>query len=194
MGRRHHLNIRKEHDTASRTPRTRPPAAHQSPSAPPASQEADAGSPRACNPAPDFFRPPPPPTPDHPFHTSHLVRRGTSGEPPTLVTPTLTGTLLPGVTRDSLLQLAPRLGLGSQEELVSVDSWRASCEAGLINETFACGTAAVIAPVGHVRGGEGGWTIGDGQPGPVTRQLRDELLGIQHGRLADDLGWMHAVR
>lgn len=112
---------------------------------------------------------------------------------PTLMTPALTGTLLPGVTRDSLLHLAGRLGLGCEEGRISVDQWRKQCEAGLITEVFACGTAAVIAPVGHVRGVDGGWDVGDGRPGPITMRLRDELLGIQYGRIPDESRWMHGV-
>ena len=123
-----------------------------------------------------------------------FVRQGEEGPAPTLVTPALTGTLLPGVTRDSLLQLARRMGWGTREEQVSVSAWRESCEAGLTTETFACGTAAVIAPVGRVRGVDGGWTIGDGLPGPATRRLREELLGIQYGHEPDELGWMRVVR
>lgn len=122
-----------------------------------------------------------------------FVQQPADGGSPTLMTPALTGTLLPGVTRDSLLQLAARLGLGSEEGRISVEQWRKQCEAGLITEVFACGTAAVIAPVGQVRGVNDEWTIGDGHPGPVTMRLREELLGIQHGRIPDGLGWMHQV-
>ncbi|MEV7327460.1 branched-chain amino acid aminotransferase [Micromonospora sp. NPDC093244] len=122
-----------------------------------------------------------------------FVQQSTDGGSPTLMTPELTGTLLPGVTRDSLLQLAGRLGLGRSEGRINVEQWRKQCEAGVITEVFACGTAAVIAPVGHVRGANDEWTIGDGRPGPVTLRLRDELLGIQYGRIPDDLGWTRIV-
>jgi branched-chain amino acid aminotransferase len=116
-----------------------------------------------------------------------------SGGSQTLMTPALTGTILPGVTRSSLLQLAERLGLGCEEGRISVDQWRKQCETGQITEVFACGTAAVIAPVGQVRGSDGGWTIGDGRPGPVTLRLREELMGIQYGRIPDEFGWTHPV-
>ncbi|MEV5892531.1 branched-chain amino acid aminotransferase [Nonomuraea fuscirosea] len=122
-----------------------------------------------------------------------FVQRPVKDGPATLMTPALTGTLLPGVTRDSLLQLAARLGLTCEEGRISVDQWRKQCDLGLITEVFACGTAAVIAPVGHVRGAGGGWTIGDGRPGPVTMRLRDELLGIQYGRVPDELRWTRTV-
>jgi len=122
-----------------------------------------------------------------------FVHRAPDGDSSTLMTPALTGTLLPGVTRDSLLRIAYRLGLGCEESRISVDQWRKQCAAGLITEVFACGTAAVVAPVGHVRGATGGWMIGNGQPGPITLRLRDELLGIQHGLVADQFRWMHTV-
>nr|WP_198041366.1 branched-chain amino acid aminotransferase [Micromonospora chokoriensis] len=122
-----------------------------------------------------------------------FVQQPTDDGPATLMTPALTGTLLPGVTRDSLLRLAARLGLGCEEGRISVAQWRKRCEAGVITEVFACGTAAVIAPVGQVRAADGGWTVGDGRPGPVTMRLREELLGIQYGRRPDDLGWLRTV-
>lgn len=123
-----------------------------------------------------------------------FVQQPTGDGPATLITPALTGTLLPGVTRDSLLQLAARLGLGCEEGRISVEQWRQSCETGRTTEVFACGTAAVIAPIGHVRGADCGWTIGDGRMGPVTMRLRDELLGIQYGGIPDELRWMRKVR
>jgi branched-chain amino acid aminotransferase len=58
---------------------------------------------------------------------------------------------------------------------------------------FACGTAAVITPVGTVRSAAGSWTIGDGEPGPVTMRLREQLLGMQFGQLPDPYGWVHKV-
>jgi branched-chain amino acid aminotransferase len=113
-----------------------------------------------------------------------------SGPDARMVTPALTGTLLPGVTRDSLLKLGPDLGLPIDERPVSVAGWRAGCESGEITEVFACGTAAVITPVGTVRGPGKEWTIGNGAPGPVTLRLRDELLGIQYGSRPDPYGWV----
>ena len=110
-----------------------------------------------------------------------------------LMTPALTGTLLPGVVRDSLLQLAPQLGLTVEEGRISVDEWRKGAEDGSLTEVFACGTAAVIAPVGHAKSRQGDWTIGDGSPGPVTLRLRELLLDVQYGRAADPGGWMRRV-
>jgi len=117
-----------------------------------------------------------------------------SGQDARIVTPPLTGTLLPGITRDSLLTLAPDLGIPASEAPMSVEQWRAGCESGEISEVFACGTAAVITPVAEVKGAmRGGWRIGDGKPGPVTMRLREQLLGIQFGRLPDPYGWVHKI-
>jgi branched-chain amino acid aminotransferase len=109
------------------------------------------------------------------------------------MTPALTGTLLPGVTRDSLLSLAPQLGIAAEEGRISTAQWRADCVSGALTEAFACGTAAVMAPIGTVRGERASWRIGDGEPGPITLALREELLGIQYGLRPDPFGWVHKV-
>ncbi|SDI82836.1 branched-chain amino acid aminotransferase [Frankineae bacterium MT45] len=116
-----------------------------------------------------------------------------SGPSARIVTPALTGTLLPGVTRDSLLSLAAHLGYTAEEGKISTDDWQAGCASGAITEVFACGTAAVITPVGVVKSAAGGWSIGDGTPGPVTVALRKELLSIQTGHSADEHGWIHQL-
>jgi branched-chain amino acid aminotransferase len=116
-----------------------------------------------------------------------------SGPGARIMTPALTGALLPGITRESLLILARDLGIPASEGTISVDDWQSGCESGEITEVFACGTAAVITPVGTVRGSSGGWTVGDGTPGPVTMRLREELVGIQYGHLADPHGWIHKI-
>jgi branched-chain amino acid aminotransferase len=110
-----------------------------------------------------------------------------------ILTPALTGSLLPGITRDSLLRLAPTLGIHAAEGRISVSQWRADCAAGELTEVFACGTAAVITPVGGVDGATGGWTIGSGAPGPISLRLKDELIGIQYGHRPDPFGWVHKV-
>ncbi|MEW2624620.1 branched-chain amino acid aminotransferase [Streptomyces sp. NPDC048106] len=110
-----------------------------------------------------------------------------------VVTPTLSGTVLPGITRDSLLKLAAGCGFHAVEDRVSVEQWRTESQDGTITETFACGTAAVVTPVGAVRDSEGDWTIGDGSPGPVTTRLHAELTGIQRGLVPDPDGWMYPI-
>jgi len=116
-----------------------------------------------------------------------------SGADSRILTPALTGSLLAGVTRDSLLTIAPDLGIPAEEGTISVEQWRAGCESGAITEVFACGTAAVITPVGAVRGLAGEWSVGAGEPGPVTMRLREHLLGIQFGLLPDSYGWVHKI-
>jgi branched-chain amino acid aminotransferase len=117
-----------------------------------------------------------------------------SGDEARLVTPELTGTLLPGITRDSLLELARDLGYGVEERRVSVEEWRRGCADGSLAEAFACGTAAVITPIGAVKGKGGGWTVGAGKPGPVSMRLREALVEIQRGTAPDPHGWRHEVK
>jgi branched-chain amino acid aminotransferase len=116
-----------------------------------------------------------------------------SGPGARIVTPSLTGTLLPGVTRDSLLTLATELGYSAEEGKISTDEWREGNASGALTEVFACGTAAVITPVGQVKSAHGEWTVGDGGPGPITMQLREHLLAIQTGHASDTHGWMHQL-
>lgn len=110
-----------------------------------------------------------------------------------IMTPALTGTLLPGVTRDSLLKLSRDLGYRVEEGRISAEEWHAGCASGELTEVFACGTAAVITPVGRVKSASEEWVIGDGSPGPVTLRLREELLGIQYGERPDPHGWIHKI-
>ena len=107
-----------------------------------------------------------------------------------LVTPELSGSLLPGITRDSLLQLAVDAGFGVEERKVDIAEWQKKAAAGEITEVFACGTAAVITPISRVKCSDREFTIADGQPGEVTMALRDTLTGIQRGTFADTHGWM----
>jgi branched-chain amino acid aminotransferase len=112
-----------------------------------------------------------------------------SGKGATVITPKLTGTLLPGITRDSILAVAKDLGYKVEEKMISIDDWRDGVASGEITEIFACGTAAVVSAVGAAKSQFGTWTTGDGTPGPITKQIRETLLGIQHGTIADTRGW-----
>jgi branched-chain amino acid aminotransferase len=120
-----------------------------------------------------------------------LVESATGG--PVLRTPPLSDTLLAGVTRDSILRLAGRLGHPVVEEPITLDSWAQGCRDGRITEAFACGTARTVTPVGYVVSARQEWSVGDGKAGPVTSRLREALLDIQYGRAPDELGWMRLV-
>ena len=112
-----------------------------------------------------------------------------SGKDARVITPKLTGTLLPGITRDSILSVAKDLGYQVEEVMFSVDDWRDGIASGEITEIFACGTAAVVSAVGAAKSDMGEWVTGNGEPGPITMQIRETLLGIQHGTIPDKHGW-----
>jgi branched-chain amino acid aminotransferase len=111
----------------------------------------------------------------------------------TLVTPPLGGTILPGVTRDSILTLAADAGLKVEERLYTFDEWQADAKSGRLKEAFACGTAAVLAAIGEIRHACGAFKIGDGSEGPITTKLRDQLTGIQRCTGPDPYGWVHKI-
>ena len=109
----------------------------------------------------------------------------------TLVTPELTGSILEGITRDTIITLAGDLGRDVEQRRVDVDEWRKGVDTGRITEVFACGTAAVVTSVGSLRWHGGEVTMPAATP--VADQIRDTLVGIQHGRLPDTHGWLHRV-
>ena len=111
----------------------------------------------------------------------------------TLVTPALTGTILPGITRDSILALARDEGLTVREDRYSLEQWQADAQSGKLVETFACGTAAVVTPVGKVSGREVEFTIGSGGPGQLTQKLKNRLVSIQRGEAPDPHGWVMKI-
>jgi branched-chain amino acid aminotransferase len=113
-----------------------------------------------------------------------------SGSDARLVTPELSGALLPGVTRASLIELAGEFGLPVEERRISVAEWEKKAATGELTEVFACGTAAVITPVGSARSPEGEFSISGGEPGPVTMRLRERLTAVQYGTAPDPGGWM----
>lgn len=110
-----------------------------------------------------------------------------------LQTPPLTGTILPGVTRDSLITLARAAGMVVREEPYSIDEWQIDARSGRLREAFACGTAAVVTPIGKVKGRAHDFTIGDGSIGTITQQLRTALTDIQFGRAPDPHGWLDRI-
>lgn len=109
-----------------------------------------------------------------------------------LVTPPLAGTILDGHTRDSLLRLAERRGIRTAERPVELAE--ITRRDSPVVEAFACGTAVTVVPVTRVVTASGTHQIGDGRPGALTMRLREDLTGIQEGRVPDEFGWMHEVR
>ncbi|GIE27405.1 branched-chain-amino-acid aminotransferase [Actinoplanes italicus] len=110
-----------------------------------------------------------------------------------LITPPLTGTILPGITRDSVIKLAERAGRKVEERPISLQEWREGAASGRVREAFACGTAAVITPIGTIKSEDGAFTVADGGSGEVTMAIRKELVDIQRGRAEDPFGWVHRV-
>jgi branched-chain amino acid aminotransferase len=111
-----------------------------------------------------------------------------------IVTPALSGSILPGITRDSVLRLAPDLGFSVAEERIEIDRVMADIRAGRITEAFGIGTAAVIAPVGKFGDDGGEIVVNNNEPGPVARRLYDSLTAIQYGRAPDPYGWTYRVK
>ncbi len=109
-----------------------------------------------------------------------------------MLTPPL-GTILPGITRDSILALARDSGVTVREETYAIDQWRADAASGKLKEAFACGTAAVISPIGKVRSASGDFLISGGVAGPVAMGMRKQLVDIQYGRAPDPHGWVRKV-
>jgi branched-chain amino acid aminotransferase len=107
-----------------------------------------------------------------------------------IVTPA-TGTILEGITRSSIIDIAGKLGHQVEERRFSIDEWRDGVSSGEITEVFACGTAAVVTPVGELR-----WD-GGSTPAPastdLTLRIRQALVDIQYGRADDTFGWLHQV-
>lgn len=117
---------------------------------------------------------------------------------PVLTTPSLeSGTLLPGMTRRSVLALAKEQGLAVEERQLRFDEIGSAIDSGTLEEAFACGTAAVITPIGAFKSSTRTWRLvpedAPNPMGPIAGQLRERLLGIQHGQLPDPHGWVHRV-
>ena len=111
----------------------------------------------------------------------------------TLITPPTDGTILEGITRESIMTLAREQGLNVREERYAIDQWRADATSGKLVEAFACGTAAVVTSVGSVHSEKGNFTIGAGGPGQITQQLRSRLVDIQRGTAPDTHGWVQHI-
>ena len=107
-----------------------------------------------------------------------------------ILTPSLTGSILEGVTRETILRLAADRGLEPVEERLDFAELAGWIRSGAVTEMFAAGTAAVITPIGELRARGGSWTVADGGSGQTTLSLREELTGIQYGRVPDRHGWL----
>jgi branched-chain amino acid aminotransferase len=108
-------------------------------------------------------------------------------------TPPLNGTILPGITRDCLITLAREEGLTVREEPYAIDQWRADAQSGRLIEAFACGTAAVVTPIGSVSSPDGTFTMGAGGPGQLTERLKAQLVRIQRGAVPDTHNWVQRI-
>jgi branched-chain amino acid aminotransferase len=109
----------------------------------------------------------------------------------TLLTPPTGGTILEGITRMSVFELSKSLGLSPEERPISIEEWKQGISDGSITEIFACGTAAVITPVGKLVWDSG--SVGDNKIGEITLKLRAALTDIQYGRAPDPFAWMHQL-
>lgn len=108
-------------------------------------------------------------------------------------TPALSGTILEGITRDSIHTLAEQMGHTVTERRISIDEWRDGAASGEITEVFACGTAAVVTPIGRLKWEGGEAVTSPDETGPVTAKIRKALVDIQYGRAEDTHGWMTRV-
>ena len=111
-----------------------------------------------------------------------------------IITPQLNGSILPGVTRDSVIQLCKKMGLPVEERKISAEELIAAQKAGKLEECFGSGTAAVISPVGKLRYKDDVMMINNNEIGPVSQKLYDTITGIQWGKIEDDMGWTVEVK
>ena len=110
-----------------------------------------------------------------------------------IVTPMLNGSILPGITRNSVLELCRSWGMDVEERKISVDELLEAQKTGKLEECFGTGTAAVISPVGKLRYKDDVMEIGGGEIGPVSQKIYDTVTGIQLGKLDDPFGWRVVV-
>jgi branched-chain amino acid aminotransferase len=111
-----------------------------------------------------------------------------------IITPMLSGSILPGITRNSVIKLGKSWGLNVSERKISIDEVLAAHGDGKLKEVFGSGTAAVISPVGEIKYGDTRITIGDGVVGPLSRRFYDSLTGIQYGKADDLFDWIVPVQ
>lgn len=110
-----------------------------------------------------------------------------------LITPSLNGSILPGITRDSVIQLGKKWNMNVSERQLSIDEVMAASKDGSLKEVFGSGTAAVISPVGEVRYGDDIMQIGDGKPGEIAVKFNSAITDIQYGKADDSEGWIEKI-
>ncbi len=110
-----------------------------------------------------------------------------------IVTPKLTGSILPGITRKSCIEVLRSMGYTVTERLLSVDELVDALKTGALEEAWGCGTAAVVSPIGQLAYGEEEYVVGGGKIGEVTQKLYDVLTGIQWGKREDEFGWVYRL-
>ena len=110
-----------------------------------------------------------------------------------IVTPMLSGSILPGITRKSCIEVLKKEGFEVEERLLSIDELDAALKSGKLEEAWGCGTAAVVSPIGELCYKDTKYTINDGKIGAVTQKLYDTLTGIQWGAIEDSFGWTYAI-
>ena len=110
-----------------------------------------------------------------------------------IVTPMLTGSILPGITRKSCIEVLKKMGYKVSERLLSVDELVSALESGKLEEAWGCGTAAVVSPIGKLAYGDKEYVVSGGQIGEVTQKLYDTLTGIQWGKIKDEFNWVYKI-
>lgn len=110
-----------------------------------------------------------------------------------VITPLLTGSVLPGITRKSALEICKKKGYKVCERRITIEEVAKAYDEGKLQEVFGTGTAAVISPVGHLKWGDKVMTINDNKIGEISQMLYDTMTGIQYGKLADEYGWIYKV-
>ena len=110
-----------------------------------------------------------------------------------LITPALQGSILPGITRDTVLQLGRQWGLAVSERRIAIDEVLQAAETGKLREVFGSGTAAVISPVGQIKYGKRVVAVGDGQVGALASRFYNAITDIQYGRAQGPQGWVVPV-
>ena len=110
-----------------------------------------------------------------------------------VITPALQGSILPGITRKSVIELCKSWGMKVSERRISIEEIAAAYDAGKLDEVFGTGTAAVISPVGHLKYGDKIMEINGNKIGPVSQKIYDTMTGMQWGKLEDQFGWIVPV-